>query len=145
MNNSLDIKWLLKTFRNGFAPFRFFTPFPHLVQSLLSRSLRSLPSLLGLCPSTKGAPPLEPPNSVPPNAFDLLGGCGTPHVNVKALSFAYVNPNFTLYDSSCSIHPRRPKKSDPLESWLRKAKSSMVASTIPKSLIYPGRKNAKRR
>jgi hypothetical protein len=47
-----------------------------------------------------------------------------------------------ILKDSISAHPRRPTSSDSLEGHLEKAKSSMVASPVPKSLIYHGKKDA---
>jgi hypothetical protein len=43
---------------------------------------------------------------------------------------------------SCSIHPRRLTPSDSLEERIVMAKSSMIASTIPKSPIHHGNRDA---
>ena len=45
-------------------------------------------------------------------------------------------------EKSCSIHPRRLTPSDSLEERIVIAKSSIVASTIPKSQIYHGNRDA---
>ena len=45
-------------------------------------------------------------------------------------------------EKSCSIHPRRLTPSDSLEERIVIAKSSIVASTIPKSQIYYGNRDA---
>jgi hypothetical protein len=91
-------------------------------QSLLSRSLRSLPPLLGLRPATGGAYPLGTPNSVPPYAVILLGACGTAHINSIHWPFSYVTPDPLSFVYSCSIHPRRPTVSDTLAGRFRKAR-----------------------
>jgi len=45
-------------------------------------------------------------------------------------------------EKSCSIHPRRLTPSDSLEERVVIAKSSIVASTIPRSQIYHGNRDA---
>ena len=45
-------------------------------------------------------------------------------------------------EKSCSIHPRHLSPSDSLEERIVIAKSSIVASTIPKSQIYRGNRDA---
>jgi hypothetical protein len=53
----------------------------------------------------------------------------------------FVQINSTSFPKVCSIHPRRLTWSGSFEDRLRKAESSMVASTIPKTITYHGKKD----
>jgi hypothetical protein len=50
-----------------------------------------------------------------------------------------ISPSFSI---ACSIHPRRLTASDSLEARFKKAKSSMVTLTFPKSITSFGKKDA---
>ena len=63
-------------------------------------------------------------------------------LDIGSISIPMIAQLSNPLEKSCSIHPRRLTPSDSLEERIVIAKSSIVASTIPKSQIYHGNRDA---
>jgi hypothetical protein len=72
-------------------------------------------------------------NAIPSPSFSAPAELRMINPNLWTLSS--VNPTLKPMESSCSIHPRRPTRSDSLEGRFRKAKSSMPLRHFPAPLF----------